>query len=76
MPKQGELEKRKMAAIMGAVFTYIKTNEEAAAMQAAGAAPTQMAGSFGPVQVPNLWGVSGRQAMMQANTMMQLRVFR
>ncbi len=73
------MDKRKFAAAIAAVTTYIKTSEEAAAYNA------QQAGepvSETTVQAPlialpnNIWGISGRQTHMQANTMMQLRMFK
>jgi hypothetical protein len=70
--------KKKIAAAMAAVTAFIKTGEEAAAYQ--NAAPAQIPGEQVPPAMPavqmNLWGVSGRQALMQANTMMQLRMFK
>ena len=74
---QKKLEDKKLAAAMAAVFTYIKTHEEAAAMQAAQAqAIPEPEPVKAPGAMPNVWGISGRQAMMQANTMMQLRLFK
>lgn len=75
------MDKKKLAAAMAAVFAYIKTEEEAAA-QFAQAAPQA---SEAPViqQVinqivgqSNVWGISGRQTQMQANSMMQMRMFK
>ena len=78
------MDKKKLAAAMAAVMTYIKTQEEAAAFAAA---PAQS--SADPVLQPemlvqpqvamppvNTWGISGRQTQMQANTMMQMRMFK
>lgn len=75
------MDKKKLAAAIAAVFTYIKTSEEAAAFT--------VPGVYGPVQEPavqqqppqvmqlnNIWGISGRQAHMQANSMIQLRMFK
>ncbi len=72
------MEDKKLAAATAAVFTYIKTGEEALAMQMHLPQedlpePVQPAGPMSPL---NLWGISGRQNMMQANTMMQLRMFK
>jgi hypothetical protein len=62
---------KKRAAAVAAVMNYIKSEEELVAAQAAsGAGPP----AAGPVSV-NLWGVSGRQAMMQMRNLMQLRSF-
>ena len=62
---------RKITAIAAAVGAYIKTEEEAlvAGMAAAGPA-LPAAGSTAP---QNLWGLSGRQNMMQLRSLMQLR---
>ena len=67
---------QKTAAAIAAVVQYIKTEEEAIAMQNA-----MLAAQF---QMPRLdqspavkpWGVSGRQAQMQMRNLMQLRTFR
>ncbi len=70
------MDKKKLAAVTSAVMTYIKTSEEASAYHAGGASET-IAESAVAVQVPqNAWGMSGRQTQMQANTMMQLRMFK
>ncbi len=72
------MDKKKLAAAIAAVFACIKTSEEASAYSA---------GAYGPVQEPvvqqpqvmqpnNIWGISGRQTHMQANSMMQLRMFK
>jgi hypothetical protein len=62
---------KKRAAVVAAVMNYIKSEEELVAAQAAsGSGPP----AAGPVAA-NLWGVSGRQAMMQLRTLMQLRSF-
>ena len=69
---------QKTAAAIAAVLQYIKTEEEAIAMQSAmAAAPPQMpilARQPAPAIKP--WGVSGRQAQMQMGQLMQLRTFR
>jgi len=73
------MDKKKLSAAMAAVFAYIKTQEEAAAFSgpqfpepiqeiATSAAQT--------LQQQNLWGVSGRQTHMQANSMIQMRLFK
>ena len=73
------MDKKKLAAAMSAVFTYIKTSEEAAAFNAAqalepvGEVESQLHQIMQPV---NIWGISGRQAHMQSNTMMQMRMFK
>ncbi len=75
------MDKKKMAAVTSAVMTYIKTSEEASAYYAAEAPETlpesQISIQTQQVQSPqNTWGMSGRQTQMQANTMMQLRMFK
>ena len=67
------LDKKRVAAI-AAVMNYIKSEEEMVAAQAmagrgAGRQPAA------PVAI-NLWGVSGRQEIMQMRSLMQLRSFR
>ena len=69
-------QKKKMAVAIAAVSAYIQTEEEALCMQAAAAPADQGAPSPGTPAAPaNLWGISGRQSMMQMGTMMQLKVF-
>jgi hypothetical protein len=68
----------KIAAAIAAVMQYIKTEEEAIAMQSAMAATaSQMpAPARQPAAAIKPWGVSGRQAQMQMGQLMQLRTFR
>jgi hypothetical protein len=74
------MDKKKQAAAMAAVYACITDAEAAQALQQtdpATAGPVETAGQSvlaGPG--PNIWGLTGRQFMMQANTMMQLRMFR
>ena len=64
---------KKKAAALAAVMNYIKSEEELVSAQAmTGRGPGQQAA--GPVSI-NLWGVSGRQAMMQMRNLMQMRNF-
>lgn len=73
------MDKKKLAAVMTAVFAYIKTSEEAAAYQASQTAESVQEIPVMPQQAmvqPNLWGISGRQSQMQAGSMMQLRMFK
>lgn len=73
------MDKKKLAAAMSAVFTYIKTSEESAAFNPAqalepvGEVESQLHQIMQPV---NIWGISGRQTHMQSNTMMQMRMFK
>ncbi len=71
------MEKKKLTAAMAAVFAYIKTSEEAASIPGVPELVQELAAQ--PVQVMqqnNIWGISGRQTHMQANSMMQLRIFK
>jgi hypothetical protein len=64
---------KKKAAAIAAVMNYIKSEEEMVAAQAtAGTGVGQQVA--GPVST-NLWGMSGRQAMMQMRNLMQMRSF-
>ncbi len=69
------MDKKKLAAAMAAVTAYIKTGE-AAASQSPAAVDTVLPEPPPPAPRMNLWGVTGRQALMQASTMMQLRMFK
>ncbi len=71
-----KLDKKKLAAAMAAVFACIKTNEEAAASQIPAGAGMVPQGQALPGQPLNLWGMTGRQTLMQASAMMQLRMFK
>ena len=63
---------KKIAAI-SAVISYIKTEEEAFSMQPAAVADKA---DFVSRQVSlNLWGVSGRQSLMQMRNLMQMKAF-
>lgn len=69
------MDKRKLAAAMAAVTALIKTEEEAFAYSA----QPEVAASSQQQQVSgqsNIWGITGRQASMQAASMMQLRMFK
>ena len=71
------MEKKKFTAAMAAVFAYIKTSEEAASISGVPELVQELA--VQPVQAMqqnNIWGISGRQTHMQANSMMQLRLFK
>ncbi len=69
------MDNKKMAAAMAAVFTYIKTQEEA---MAAALPPDPLPEPPKPQPIPhfNVWGLSGRQAIMNAGNMMQMRAFK
>ena len=69
------MDKKKFAAAIAAVTHYIKTTEEAAGCAAAPAEPDAQA--LPPAPMPfNTWGMTGRQAQMQANAMMLMRAFK
>ena len=69
---------QKSAAAIAAVLQYIKTEEEAIAMQSALQAAQPQMPMFAQQPAPAVkpWGVSGRQAQMQMRNLMQLRTFR
>ncbi|MCG8618929.1 MAG: hypothetical protein MI802_22130 [Desulfobacterales bacterium] len=68
------MDKKKMAAAMAAVYMHIRTGEEAAAAAQANAEPPAPPAPPGPMG--NVWGLSGRQAIMNASNMMQMRMFK
>jgi hypothetical protein len=66
------------AAISAAVMNYISSEEEIMMMQQAGLQTCQpFSGGAQAVPVPpfNIWGVSGRQSVMQMRNLMQLKSF-
>jgi hypothetical protein len=67
----------KATAAMAAVLQYIKTEEEAIAMQSAMQAAQPQMPMFAQQPAPTArpWGISGRQAQMQMRNLMQLRTF-
>jgi hypothetical protein len=67
-----QIDKKTVAAI-AAVMSYLKTEEEIFAMQAVSAPAASRAAA--PISI-NLWGISGRQAMMQMRNMMQMKIFK
>ncbi|SMC78978.1 hypothetical protein SAMN02746065_11065 [Desulfocicer vacuolatum DSM 3385] len=72
------MENKKLAAATAAVFTYIKTQEEAA-FYAAGPAPEEeavAAPAAGPQVQFNAWGAAGRNDQMQGRFLMQARAFK
>jgi len=66
-------QKEKAAAAIGAVMAYIRSEEEALCLRVAAGAPAAAAAV--PPAAVNLWGVSGRQAMMQMRNLMQMKTF-
>lgn len=71
-----KMEKKKLAAVMAAVTAYIKTGEEIAASRIPAPAGSISQAQALPGQPMNLWGITGRQTMMQAGSMMQMRMFK
>jgi hypothetical protein len=72
------MENKKLAAATAAVFTYIKTQEEAAFYAAgAGLAVEEAVAAIpGPQVQFNAWGTAGRSDQMQGRFLMQTRVFK
>jgi hypothetical protein len=73
------MDRKKQAAVMAAVTAYMTDLEAALAEQWADSAEIgseRRSGYLPPGPGLNIWGLTGRQAMMQANTMMQLRMFK
>ncbi len=62
---------KKVAAAISAVMSYIRQEEDIAQMQSVSAG-RQAAAAKGS---PNLWGISGRQAVMQMRNMIQMKAF-
>jgi hypothetical protein len=65
-------EKKRIAAI-SAVMIYIKTEEEMAYMQSAD--QVQLEEPEASSASLNLWGISGRQAIMNMRSMVQMKSF-
>jgi hypothetical protein len=73
--KASTQESQKMAAAISAVFGYIRSQEEAAALamvEQAGEPVVEPSKLAAPVK---MWGISGRQDMMSMRSLMQLRTF-
>jgi hypothetical protein len=68
-------QKKKMAAAIAAVTAYIKSEEEAFCLQAAAPDSGAATAPSAPAGPTNLWGISGRQTLMQMGNMMQLKAF-
>ena len=68
----------KATAVIAAVLQYIKTEEDAIAMQSAmqTAQPQMSMIAQQPAPAVKPWGVNGRQTQMQMRNLMQLRTFR
>ncbi|MBU0970206.1 MAG: hypothetical protein KKC20_06140 [Proteobacteria bacterium] len=71
------MDKKKLAAVMAAVGAYINTGRAGDACQELTPVETvPQSLSRMPACQTNLWGVAGRQSLMQASTMMQMRMFK
>lgn len=69
------MKNKKLAAAMAAVQMYIRTQEEAAIIALQNQA-SNAAVKSAPVGQINLWGLSGRQAIMNANAMIRQRMLK
>ena len=67
-----DMEQKKAAAV-AAVMACIKSEEEVLYVQSA--MGDQAPSSAQAAPMVNLWGISGRQAMMQMRNMMQMKSF-
>jgi hypothetical protein len=71
------MDKKKITAALAAVAMVMKTREEALLSSAPVIPEPEAPILTQPAAQPfNVWGVSGRQTHMQANAMMQLRMFK
>ena len=69
-------QKKKMAAALAAVTAYIQSEEEALCLQGAASPADSAAGAPpAPTGPAKLWGLSGRQSLMQMGNMMQMKAF-
>jgi hypothetical protein len=68
-------ESQKMAAAVSAVFSYIRAQEDAAALNVSTPVAAQPLVVPAQAAAPALWGISGRQEMMSMRNLMQLRTF-
>ena len=75
------MDKKKISAALAAVAMFIKTQEEALMYSTPVITDPETTAEIplitrATAQPFNAWGISGRQAHMQANAMMQLRMFK
>ncbi len=73
------MDKKKASAALAAVAMYMKTQEEAVVYSVSESLEPKADEAIIPqpsAQPFNVWGISGRQTQMQANSMMQLRMFK
>jgi hypothetical protein len=75
--KASTQQSQKMAAAISAVFGYIRSEEDAAALAMSMAEPAAepLVEPSKPTAPVKLWGISGRQDMMSMRNLMQLRTF-
>jgi hypothetical protein len=70
------MDKKKVGAAIAAVTAYIRTGEEAAAgmvpVPETGMTMAEKTAQTGSI---NLWGISGRQNIMQTRSLMQMKSF-
>ena len=64
-----EANEKRLAAALAAVSAYIQTEEEALVM------PAPKRPEPRRFEQGNLWGISGRQSMMQMRNLMQMKTF-
>ncbi|MBU1194830.1 MAG: hypothetical protein KKE62_14530 [Proteobacteria bacterium] len=70
-------DKKKLAAAIAAVYAHLSTTGQAGyAPSATEPAQAQTLLPQVPAMPLNIWGMSGRQTQMQANSMMQWRAFK
>jgi hypothetical protein len=65
-----QAKQKTLAAALSAVSAYLQLEQEALAARSAQAAPKPPTAA-----VANVWGISGRQAMMQIRDLMHLKAF-
>ncbi len=71
------MDKKKASAALAAVTMVMKTQEEAVVYSVPETPETDEPIITQPAAQPfNIWGISGRQTQMQANSMIQLRMFK
>ena len=66
---------KKIAAVISAVMSYIKIEEEIIYQQTMAAPDTTQTTAAAAVPT-KMWALSGRQAIMQMRNLMQLKTFR
>ena len=69
-------DNEKVTAAIAAVTHYMRMEEDAIRMQAAGFGMPQVPTAPLPLAAANPWGMNGRQTQMQMRNLMQMRTFR